>query len=112
MGLGLKHDPERGAGRRPPFSSPWVRRSLIPTILHSSRGAGCSPVLHPEAEWLPALIELWSRLPRYRWLAKLTSVPGLNRVSVGIYDHVIAPGLATWARVRLARQQRAALSPR
>jgi len=59
---------------------------------------------------LPALIELWLRMPRYRWLAKLTSVPGLNRVSVALYDHVIAPGLATWARVRLARQQREVLS--
>jgi uncharacterized protein (TIGR01777 family) len=56
---------------------------------------------------LPALIELWSRLPQYRWLAKLTSAPVIRPVSVGIYDHLIAPGLAAWARVRLARQQRA-----
>jgi predicted DCC family thiol-disulfide oxidoreductase YuxK len=61
---------------------------------------------------LPALIELWSRMPRYRWLAQVTSAPGLNRVAVELYDHVIAPWLATWARIRLARQQRAALSAR
>jgi len=61
---------------------------------------------------LPALIELWSRMPRYQWLAKLTSLPVLNRISAGIYDHVIAPSLAAWGRVRHARQQRAALSPR
>jgi uncharacterized protein (TIGR01777 family) len=61
---------------------------------------------------LPALIELWSRMPQYRWLAKLTSVPLLKPMSVGLYDHVIAPGLATWARVRSARQQRAAVSAR
>jgi predicted DCC family thiol-disulfide oxidoreductase YuxK len=60
---------------------------------------------------LPALIELWSRMPRYQWLAKLTSTPGLNRISVGLYDHVIAPSLAAWGRVRHARQQRTALSP-
>jgi uncharacterized protein (TIGR01777 family) len=61
---------------------------------------------------LPALIELWSRMPRYQWLAKLTSTPGLHRISVALYDHVIAPSLAAWGRVRHARQQRAALSPR
>ncbi|HVY81988.1 MAG TPA: TIGR01777 family oxidoreductase [Steroidobacteraceae bacterium] len=60
---------------------------------------------------LPALIELWSRMPRYRWLAKLTSLPVLHRISVAIYDHVIGPGLAAWSRVRLARQQRAAINP-
>jgi predicted DCC family thiol-disulfide oxidoreductase YuxK len=53
---------------------------------------------------LPALIELWWRLPRYRWLARLTSAPVLKQVSVGLYDHVIAPSLTRWARVRLARQ--------
>jgi uncharacterized protein (TIGR01777 family) len=61
---------------------------------------------------LPALIELWSRLPQYRWLAKLTSVPVLKPMSAGLYDHLIAPGLATWARMRGARQQRAAVSAR
>ncbi len=58
---------------------------------------------------LPALIELWSRLPRYRWLARLTSAPVLRPLSVGIYDHVIAPSLAAWSRIRISRQQRAAL---
>ncbi len=55
---------------------------------------------------LPALIELWSHLPRYRWLAKLTSAPVINPMCIGVYDQVIAPGLAAWSRVRLARQQR------
>ena len=49
---------------------------------------------------LPALIELWWRMPRYRWLAKATSVPGVKQVSVAFYDHVLAPGLAAWARAR------------
>jgi predicted DCC family thiol-disulfide oxidoreductase YuxK len=56
---------------------------------------------------LPALIELWWRMPQYRWLARLTSVPGLRGVCAGFYDHLLAPGLAAWARMRLARQQRA-----
>jgi predicted DCC family thiol-disulfide oxidoreductase YuxK len=52
---------------------------------------------------LPALIELWSRMPRYRWLARMTSMPVLKPVYVGIYDHLVAPGLAAWARRRLSR---------
>jgi uncharacterized protein len=55
---------------------------------------------------LPALIELWARMPQYRWLARLTSLPVLKPLSVAFYDHVIAPALANWARFRLARQHR------
>ena len=53
---------------------------------------------------LPALIELWSRMRRYRWLAKLTSARVVLPLSEGLYDHVIAPGLASWARMRRARR--------
>jgi predicted DCC family thiol-disulfide oxidoreductase YuxK len=49
---------------------------------------------------LPALIELWSRMPQYRWLARVTSLPVLKPISMGLYDHVIAPALARWARIR------------
>jgi predicted DCC family thiol-disulfide oxidoreductase YuxK len=55
---------------------------------------------------LPALIQLWARMPRYRWLARLMSLPILGVMAAGFYDHVIAPTLAYWARARLARQQR------
>jgi len=59
---------------------------------------------------LPALIQLWSRMPQYRWLARLTSLPVLRPVMVGLYDHVIAPGLARWARERVARQRSVSVS--
>jgi predicted DCC family thiol-disulfide oxidoreductase YuxK len=49
---------------------------------------------------LPALIELWRRMPRYRWLATLTSLPIVRAIFVGLYDNVIAPSLAAWARAR------------
>jgi len=49
---------------------------------------------------LPALIELWRRMPQYRWLARLTSLPILSSISVRLYDHVIAPSLAAWAKSR------------
>jgi uncharacterized protein (TIGR01777 family) len=52
---------------------------------------------------LPALIELWKRMPQYRWLARFTSLPILNSISRGLYDHVIAPSLAAWARARHAQ---------
>jgi uncharacterized protein (TIGR01777 family) len=49
---------------------------------------------------LPALIELWSRMPGFGWLAKLFSVPVLHPIACGLYDHVVAPSLAWWARAR------------
>src|SRR6185369_8780986 len=49
---------------------------------------------------LPALIELWRRMPQYRWLASLTSLPLLSSISVRLYDNVIAPSLAAWAKSR------------
>ncbi|HKZ74506.1 MAG TPA: DCC1-like thiol-disulfide oxidoreductase family protein, partial [Steroidobacteraceae bacterium] len=61
---------------------------------------------------LPALRELWARMPRYRWLATSLGVPGVRQASNAFYDLVLAPGLARWARVRthqkpLASQHRA-----
>ena len=52
---------------------------------------------------LPALIELWSRMPGYGWLAKVFSVPGLHPVACSLYDHVVAPSFAWWARTRRRR---------
>jgi uncharacterized protein len=64
---------------------------------------------------LPALIELWSRMPGYGWLAKLFSLPLLHPVAATLYDHVVAPSLAWWARRRLrsrASVQDGACEPR
>jgi hypothetical protein len=49
---------------------------------------------------LPALIELWTRMPGYGWLARFFSLPGLHSVAAVLYDLVVAPGLAWWARTR------------
>lgn len=40
---------------------------------------------------VPAFIVLWGSLPRYRWLAKLVNLPGVNRVACRIYDSILAP---------------------
>jgi hypothetical protein len=49
---------------------------------------------------MPALIELWSRMPGYRWLSILLSAPLLRQLSAVVYDQIVAPGLAFWARRR------------
>jgi uncharacterized protein len=47
-----------------------------------------------------AVLALWARLPGYRHLARLCSVPPLRALCETLYDHLIAPGLAYWARAR------------
>ena len=49
---------------------------------------------------MPALIALWSRIPRYRKLAQVLNVPVLRQASALMYDHAIAPSLALWAKRR------------
>ena len=48
----------------------------------------------------PAVIALWARIPEYRWLARVFSWPPLRAFCESLYDHIVAPGLAYWARVR------------
>ena len=59
---------------------------------------------------LPALVELWSRMPQYRWLARVMKVPVIEPLSNGFYDHVLAPTLAAWARHRMTRASASATS--
>ena len=47
-----------------------------------------------------AVLALWARMPEYRRLARVFSWPPLRAVCETIYDHLVAPGLAHWARVR------------
>ena len=47
-----------------------------------------------------AVLALWARLPGYRRLARVFSWPPLLALCETIYDHIVAPGLAYWARVR------------
>jgi uncharacterized protein len=49
---------------------------------------------------MPALIHLWSSMPRYRWLAKTFALPVLRSASALVYDHLISPSLASWASRR------------
>lgn len=42
---------------------------------------------------VPAFIALWQSLPRYRWLARLVSLPGIHMFAHWIYEGVLAPVL-------------------
>lgn len=50
---------------------------------------------------------LWQRMPRYRWLAALTGLPGIYPLSVVTYDRVLAPLIYYWHLRRLAKAARA-----
>ncbi|MEO0766279.1 MAG: DUF393 domain-containing protein [Pseudomonadota bacterium] len=45
---------------------------------------------------IPAFIVLWQDMPRYRWLARLIALPGLNRLACVTYDYVLAPLIYRW----------------
>jgi predicted DCC family thiol-disulfide oxidoreductase YuxK len=47
-----------------------------------------------------AVLALWARMPGYRWLGRVCALPPLRALCETLYDHVVAPGLAYWARVR------------
>jgi uncharacterized protein len=47
-----------------------------------------------------AVLVLWTRIPEYRWLARVFSWPPLCVLCEALYDHVVAPGLVFWARLR------------
>lgn len=45
---------------------------------------------------IPAFKVLWQDMPRYRWLARLIALPGLNRLACMTYDYVLAPLIYRW----------------
>lgn len=52
---------------------------------------------------IPAFQVLWEEMPRYRWLARLTRLPGVFWMSCKVYDHILAPLIYNWHRRRVAR---------
>ena len=45
-----------------------------------------------------AFIEVWKRMPRYRWLAKAVGWGPAYPVAVFVYDRMLAPALFSWNR--------------
>jgi len=52
---------------------------------------------------IPAFLELWREMPRYRWLAGVVGLPGVRHVASLGYDHVLAPVIYRWHLRRKAR---------
>jgi len=48
----------------------------------------------------PALVQLWSRMRGYRWLARFARIPGVRAILGLGYDHILAPWVVRWARAR------------
>lgn len=49
---------------------------------------------------IDAFILIWQRMPRYRWLGRTMGARALRPVAAVVYDHVLAPLLFHWNKVR------------
>lgn len=47
-----------------------------------------------------AFIELWRRLPYYRWLGRLVALPGIRQMAEWVYEGLLAPALVRFNRWR------------
>lgn len=47
-----------------------------------------------------AFVALWSRLPRWRWLARAVAAPGIHALATVTYDRGVAPWLYRRAQRR------------
>ncbi|MEM1431924.1 MAG: DCC1-like thiol-disulfide oxidoreductase family protein [Pseudomonadota bacterium] len=52
---------------------------------------------------LAAFAALWAALPRFRWLARIVSLPVIRPVAHAVYEGVLAPLLYAMHRRRVAR---------
>jgi predicted DCC family thiol-disulfide oxidoreductase YuxK len=57
---------------------------------------------------LPAFVALWEEMPRFRWLARVVSLPLVRPVASAVYERVLAPALYALHRRRVARRSTAA----
>lgn len=53
---------------------------------------------------IPAFIALWREMPRYNWLARVVSLPGIYRLACWSYDLALAPLIYRWHLRRVKRQ--------
>jgi uncharacterized protein (TIGR01777 family) len=49
---------------------------------------------------MSAIMAIWASLPRYRLLARICNLPLLRQICAILYDHMLSPTLAAWARRR------------
>jgi uncharacterized protein len=79
------------------FADCGLRREHLERRVYIRDGAG------RVISGMPAIVALWSTLPRYHLLSRFFSLPVLRQASVLLYDHVVSPGLAHWASRRIRR---------
>lgn len=53
---------------------------------------------------IPAFVALWQDMPRYRWLARFASFPGINWLANKVYDLALAPAIYRWHVRRVRRK--------
>ena len=53
---------------------------------------------------IPAFIVLWRQMPRYKWLARLCSLPIVNKIAALAYDKCAAPLIYRWHLKRKSSQ--------
>jgi predicted DCC family thiol-disulfide oxidoreductase YuxK len=49
---------------------------------------------------IDAFILIWQRMPRYRWLGRVVGARPLRPVAAAVYDHVLAPLLFHWNKLK------------
>ncbi|TVQ36832.1 MAG: DUF393 domain-containing protein [Geminicoccaceae bacterium] len=110
-GAEIRHYRDLASKVRAPLD--WVDISREPAALeaHGIDGCGAKRRLYATLDdgkllaGVDAFAALWQRLPRYRWLARIVTVPGLETVAGWLYEGVLAPALV-WFNQR--RERRAA----
>ena len=53
-----------------------------------------------------AFVALWREMPRFRWLARLVSLPGVRQVAEVVYEGALGPALYALHRRRVRRRAR------
>ena len=79
------------------FADCGLRREHLERRVYIRDGAG------RVISGMPAIVALWSILPRYRLLSRFFRLPVLRQASVLLYDHLVSPSLARWASSRTRR---------
>ncbi|MQX36684.1 thiol-disulfide oxidoreductase DCC family protein [Roseospira navarrensis] len=95
VGLGW-HDVSQGSGGLAIFG---IEGEAATRRLYAIDGKGR---LHAGVD---AFIQVWQRLPGYRWLGRLVALPGIRQIAGGIYEGVLAPLLFRWNRWRRHRSR-------
>ncbi len=57
---------------------------------------------------IPAFVALWRSMPKYHWLARVVSLPIINRIAVLTYDYVLAALIYRWHLRRTNRSAKLA----